>query len=187
MQPTHNTLTEAIRLQSIELLNKHLAAAIDLHAQAKQAHWNVRGPGFIAIHELFDKVSEDVENFSDMLAERAGGLGGTAHGTIQAAAARSFLIPYDLGIADENSHVFAVSAALAAFGQSARDAIGIATAYGDVDDRRHVHRNFSRHRQATLVRRVAHGAQIAKAERRGNAAHEHSGSGSNSHAQVVSE
>ena len=132
MQPTHNTLTEAIRLQSIELLNKHLAAAIDLHGQAKQAHWNVRGPGFIAIHELFDKVSEAVETFSDMLAERAGGLGGTAHGTIQAAAARSFLIPYDLGIADENSHVFAVSAALAAFGQSARDAIGIATAHGDV-------------------------------------------------------
>ena len=121
MQPTHNTLPETIRAQSIELLNKHLAAAIDLHAQAKQAHWNVRGPGFIAIHELFDKVSEDVEKYSDMLAERAGGLGGTAHGTIQAAAARSFLVPYDLGIADEQSHVFAVSAALAAFGQSARE------------------------------------------------------------------
>ncbi|MFM9940778.1 MAG: DNA starvation/stationary phase protection protein Dps [Hyphomicrobiaceae bacterium] len=133
MQPTHNTLPEAIRLQSIELLNKHLAAAIDLHAQAKQAHWNVRGPGFIAIHQLFDKVSEDVATFSDMLAERAGGLGGTAHGTIQAAVARSFLIPYDLGIADETSHVFALSAALAAFGQSARAAIGLATAFGDVD------------------------------------------------------
>ena len=132
MQTTHNTLSEAIRMQSIELLNKHLAAAIDLHAQTKQAHWNVRGPGFIAIHQLFDRVSEDVEKFSDMLAERAGGLGGTAHGTIQVAAARSFLIPYDLGIADENSHVFAVSAALAAFGQSARDAIGLATHSGDV-------------------------------------------------------
>ena len=76
MQATHNTLSETIRTQSIELLNKHLAAAIDLHAQVKQAHWNVRGPGFIAIHELFDKVSEDVERFSDMLAERAGGLTG---------------------------------------------------------------------------------------------------------------
>ncbi len=131
MQPTHNTLTETIRAQSIELLNKHLAAAIDLRAQAKQAHWNVRGPGFIAIHELFDKVAGDVEMFADMLAERAGGLGGTAHGTIQAAAAGSFLIPYDLGIADETSHVFAVSAALAAFGQSAREAIGLSAAFGD--------------------------------------------------------
>lgn len=101
MQPTHNTLAETIRAQSIELLNKHLAAAIDLHAQSKQAHWNVRGPGFLAIHELFDKVSEAAEDYSDMLAERAGGLGGTAHGTIQMAAERSFLVPYDLGIADE--------------------------------------------------------------------------------------
>ncbi len=133
MQTTHNTLSEAVRVQSIDLLNKHLAAAIDLHAQVKQAHWNVRGPGFIAIHELFDKVSEQVETYSDMLAERAGGLGGTAHGTIQAATARSFLIPYDLGIADESSHVFAVSAALAAFGQSVLDAIGHATKHGDLN------------------------------------------------------
>lgn len=133
MQPTHNTLAEPIRAQSIELLNIHLAAAIDLHAQAKQAHWNVRGPSFIAIHELFDKVSEVVEDYSDMLAERAGGLGGTAQGTLQSALDRSFLIPHDLGIADEKSHVFAVAAGLAAFGQSARNAIELATNFGDLD------------------------------------------------------
>lgn len=75
MQPTHNTLPETVRAQPIELLNKHLAAAIDLHAQVKQAHWNVRGPGFIALHELFDKVSGEVENYSDKLAERAWGAG----------------------------------------------------------------------------------------------------------------
>lgn len=57
MQPTRNTLSENIRAQSVELLNKHLAAAIDLHAQVKQAHWNVRGLGFIAIHEVFDQVA----------------------------------------------------------------------------------------------------------------------------------
>lgn len=133
MQPTHNTLSENIRAQSIELLNKHLAAAIDLHAQVKQAHWNVRGPGFIAIHELFDKVSEDVETYSDQIAERAGGLGGTAHGTIQVAAERSFLVPYKHGIADEKSHVFAVASSLAAFGQSAREAINEAAKFGDAD------------------------------------------------------
>lgn len=133
MQPTHNTLSENIRAQSIELLNKHLAAAIDLHAQLKQAHWNVRGPGFFAIHELFDKVSEEVEAYSDQIAERAGGLGGTAHGTIQVVAERSFLVPYKHGIADEKCHVFAVSGSLAAFGQSARDAIDEASKYGDAD------------------------------------------------------
>jgi starvation-inducible DNA-binding protein len=133
MQPTRNTLSENIRAQSVELLNRHLAAAIDLHAQVKQAHWNVRGPGFIAIHQLFDKVAGEVETYSDLIAERAGGLGGTAHGTIQVAAERSFLVPYLLGIADEAQHVFAVSGTLAAFGQSAREAVGQATGFGDGD------------------------------------------------------
>jgi len=133
MHPTHNTLSENIRAQSVELLNKHLAAAIDLHAQLKQANRNFRGPGFIAIHELLDKVSVEVENYSDMIAERAGGMGGTAHGTVQVAVDRSFLVPYTLGIADESQHVFAVSGTLAAFGQSARAAVAQATDFGDVD------------------------------------------------------
>jgi starvation-inducible DNA-binding protein len=131
MQHTHNTLTATVRAQSIEVLNQHLAAAIDLHAQVKQAHWNVRGPGFIAVHELFDTVSEDVEKYSDMLAERAGGLGGTAQGTLPVVTKRSFLVPYPLGIADVLQHVFAVSAALAAFGQSTRDAIDTTDKLGD--------------------------------------------------------
>ena len=131
MQRTLNTLPEEIRTQSVKLLNHHLAAAIDLHAQMKQAHWNVRGPGFIAIHELFDRVSTAVENYSDMLAERAAGLGGSANGTIQVALKESFLIPYPLGIADEAQHLFAVSAALAAFGGSVVEAIAKATRIKD--------------------------------------------------------
>ena len=133
MHPTHNTLWENVRTQSVELLNKHLAAAIDLHGQLKQAHWNVRGPAFIAVHELFDKVASEAEAYSDLIAERAGGLGGVAEGTVQVATKRSFLIPYPLRIADENQHIFAVAATLAAFGQSARDAIGQAAALGDAD------------------------------------------------------
>ena len=71
MYKTANTLPEQIRSRSVALLNRHLAAAIDLHAQIKQAHWNVRGPTFIAIHELFDKVADVVEEYSDKIAERA--------------------------------------------------------------------------------------------------------------------
>lgn len=133
MQPTRNTLSETIRAQSVELLNKHLAAAIDLHAQMKQAHWNVRGLSFIAIHELFDKVSVEAENYSDLIAERAGGLGGTAYGTVQLAAERSYLVPYSLGIADERKHIFAVAGVLASFGQAIRDDIDKATEFGDAD------------------------------------------------------
>jgi starvation-inducible DNA-binding protein len=133
MHPTHNTLSENVRTQSVELLNRHLAAAIDLHGQLKQAHWNVRGPSFIGVHELFDKVAGEAESYSDLIAERAAGLGGVAEGTVQVASERSFLIPYPLRIADENQHIFAVSATLAAFGQSARDAIGQSETVGDAD------------------------------------------------------
>jgi len=64
----------------------------------KQAHWNVRGPTFIAVHELFDKVAEEAESYSDLLAERAAGLGAVAEGTVQVAAERSFLVPCPLRI-----------------------------------------------------------------------------------------
>ena len=113
MYRTSNTLSENIRSKAAELLNRHLAAAIDLHAQVKQAHWNVRGPAFIAIHELLDKVAEAVEDYSDTIAERAGALGATAEGTIHVAVQRSFLEQYKLGVADERAHLTAVSAALA--------------------------------------------------------------------------
>ncbi len=128
---THNTLPLEIREQSIGLLNKYLAAAIDLHGQVKQAHWNVRGMSFIAIHELFDTVAGSVEDYSDLLAERARGLGGTAQGTIQVAVERSFMVPYPLGIGDEKQHIFAVSGALAAFGQGIREAIDLTAEFGD--------------------------------------------------------
>ena len=131
MHPTHNTLSESIRAQSVALLNKQLAAAIDLHGQLKQAHWNVRGFGFIAIHELFDKAADAALQAADLLAERAAGLGGTAEGTVQTASARSYLVPYALGVADEAKHLFAVAAALAAFGQSIRDAAAALTTQGD--------------------------------------------------------
>ena len=61
MHPTHNTLSENIRAQSVELLNEHLVAANDLHAQLKQAHWNVRGPGFIAIDQQLWFVKSHVD------------------------------------------------------------------------------------------------------------------------------
>jgi starvation-inducible DNA-binding protein len=133
MYRTANTLPEQIRSRSVALLNRHLATAIDLHAQVKQAHWNVRGPTFIAIHELFDKVADAVEEYSDKVAERAGTLGGTAEGTVQTATERSFLEPYQLGVADAEAHIAAVTAALASFGESVRNAIGESDEFGDLD------------------------------------------------------
>jgi starvation-inducible DNA-binding protein len=133
MHPTRNTLSENIRTQSVGLLNRHLAAAIDLQAQMKQAHWNVREPNFIAVHTLFDNVAGEAAGYADLIAERTGGLGGTADGTVQNAAERTFLTRYPFGVAKEEEHVFAVSGALAAFGESTREAITQAETYGDAE------------------------------------------------------
>jgi starvation-inducible DNA-binding protein len=44
---TQNALAEKVRTGAVELLNQQLADALDLALQAKQAHWNVKGPSFI--------------------------------------------------------------------------------------------------------------------------------------------
>lgn len=66
-----NASTEAILLGSVALLNRHQAGTIEVHAQVKSGHGNVHGPTLIAIHELFDKVSDVVEGYSDKIAEGA--------------------------------------------------------------------------------------------------------------------
>lgn len=131
MQATHNTLAADIRQASIATLNKLLATAIDLHAQVKQAHWNVRGTNFIAIHELFDKVADEAEEWSDLIAERINGLGGPAEGTIQVAVAGSELAPYPLDIADWPEHVAAIAQSLATFGDRLRSGIESTDKAGD--------------------------------------------------------
>ena len=133
MFKTKNDLSETIRVKAIELLNARLADAIDLQTQTKQAHWNVKGPSFIALHQLFDKINEDVEDYVDELAERVVQLGGVAGGTARTAAKRSSLSEYPANTVDGRSHVEALSSALAAFGKSARKSIDHADELGDLD------------------------------------------------------
>src|SRR5260370_35790497 len=120
MFKTKNDLSEAIRGKVIELLNARLSDAIDLQPQTKQAHWNGKGPNFIALHELFDKINEDVEDYVDEIAERAVQLGGAAEGTARMAAKRSSLPEYPANTVDGHSHAQALSTVLAAFGKAAR-------------------------------------------------------------------
>src|ERR1700704_6151460 len=133
MYPTKNDLPESNREKLVELLNARLADAIDLQTQTKQAHWNVKGPTFIALHELFDKINEDVEGYVDDIAERAVQLGGVAEGTARMAAKRSSLHEYPANAADGRSHVEALSTVLAAFGKSVRKAITDSNDLGDLD------------------------------------------------------
>jgi starvation-inducible DNA-binding protein len=133
MHKTKIDISEDVRGRMVEILNDRLADAIDLKSQAKQAHWNVKGMNFIALHELFDKVSTEVEDHIDTIAERVTTLGGTAAGTVRIAAQRSSLSEYPLEITDGHSHVDALSNALSDFGKKVRANIDDADASGDKD------------------------------------------------------
>ena len=133
MVPTKNDLAEGVRGKACELLNARLADAIDLQTQCKQAHWNVKGPDFIALHKLFDDVNEDVEEYVDSIAERVVQLGGVADGTARSVAKRSTLSEYAAKSASGRDHVDALSSALATFGKAARKAIDSASELKDAD------------------------------------------------------
>lgn len=132
----HNTkidLTRAKREKLVAILNQSLADAADLRSQAKQAHWNVKGPNFIALHELFDRVATEVDVHVDDLAERITTLGGVAMGTVRLAAANSSLAEYPHEITDGTAHVDALSSALADFGKKTRKNIDETDELGDKD------------------------------------------------------
>jgi starvation-inducible DNA-binding protein len=132
----HNTKIDLAldrREQLVGLLNDRLADAADLKSQAKQAHWNVKGMNFIALHELFDQVATAAEAQTDLIAERITTLGGTAYGTVRQAAQKSSLSEYPLEITDGTAHVDALSSALADFGKKVRSDIDRAAKIGDQD------------------------------------------------------
>jgi starvation-inducible DNA-binding protein len=133
MYETENDISEKRRSELNALMNLRLASAVDLQMQMKQAHWNVKGPSFIGLHELFDQVDEAVESYVDMIAERIVQLGGIAEGTVRVSAARSLLKEYPLAIADGMAHVGAVAKALSTFGQDARKTINEADELNDAD------------------------------------------------------
>jgi starvation-inducible DNA-binding protein len=133
MYLTRNDLPERIRKEAAILLQARLSDAIDLEAQTKQAHWNVRGKDFFQLHELFDKIHDEVEGFVDTLAERIAALGGVADGRVQTTAKETALDEYPLAATHGESHLRAVAAALGQFGKGTRAAIDAAGQLGDAD------------------------------------------------------
>lgn len=128
---TRNSLPEKTRIEMAALLQSRLADSIDLMLQAKQAHWNVKGLHFIALHELFDKVYTDTGVYVDLIAERIAQLGGLVQGTIRAAAKASCMPGYPLDISDGHKHVGQLAHALAFYGEKIREAIDLSTEIGD--------------------------------------------------------
>jgi starvation-inducible DNA-binding protein len=130
---TRNDLPAKAREEMVALLNRQLADTFDLFGQAKQAHWNVKGPQFFALHELFDKLAEEVEGFVDEIAERATALGGLAHGTVRMAAKASRLPEFPSDGFDGGAVVDALAMRYAILGASTRSAIAEANEKGDFD------------------------------------------------------
>ncbi len=123
MHPTRNDLSAKTRTAVNKVLGELSIDAVDLFTQIKQAHWNVKGANFIAIHELFDKVAECAEEWGDELAERIVQLGGTALGSSRVVAKGTTLPEYPAGLVRSSDHVEAVSNVLAIFGKKVRAAI----------------------------------------------------------------
>jgi starvation-inducible DNA-binding protein len=119
------------REKLIALLNQQLADTFDLYGQAKQAHWNVKGPQFHPLHELFDELADEARAYSDLIAERATALGGTALGTVRMAARVSRLTEYPLDAGGSMQHVEALAARFAALAATTRAAIEVAEQLGD--------------------------------------------------------
>jgi len=119
------------RAELIPLLNQRLADLIDLFNQTKYAHWNVKGAGFIALHELFDQIAERVEESCDLVAERVVTLGGRAEGTTRQAAAGSVLPEYEVGEVDGLQLVRSLARQLSALAATTRKSIATADDAGD--------------------------------------------------------
>lgn len=133
LYPTRIDIPAETRSQVAEILNQTLAATTDLKTQVKQAHWNVKGMDFYQLHELFDEIATELEEFIDLFAERVTAVGGYAVGTARAAAQQSFLPEYPFDILDGKAHVTALADRFAPYAKSLREAIDKTNELGDLD------------------------------------------------------
>ncbi len=124
---TYSDLPAEMREQMCVLLNQQLADAIDLYSQTKQAHWNVKGPQFVSLHQLFDQLAEAVEIDVDTIAERVTALGGVAQGTVRMASAASRLPEFPQETVEGMLSVELLADRYAALAATMRNAIDSAT------------------------------------------------------------
>jgi starvation-inducible DNA-binding protein len=131
LHQTRNSLSDKDRIQLTAILNKTLASVSDLYAQIKNAHWNVKGMDFIALHKLFDEIAEEVEEQVDIVAERITSLGGTALGTLPEAVKNTQLRTYPIDIYAAKDHLEHLSHNFAILGELARKNTQEAMKLGD--------------------------------------------------------
>jgi starvation-inducible DNA-binding protein len=133
MHATKNDVPSNAKSVSIEILNARLADSIDLALLTKQAHWNLRGPQFIAVHEMIDGFRTQIDGYVDTMAERVIQLGGTALGTTQVVANTTTLPPYPTGIYAIQDHLAALVERYGRVANALRAAIDATAEAGDAD------------------------------------------------------
>ena len=126
-------LTDNARKTAVEELNARLADGLALSMAIKQAHWNVKGINFIAVHELFDTVHANLEAHLDVFAERVQVLDGVAVGTAEAVAKRSTLKEYPTDLVKSADHIREICARMRDHGEKLRAAIDATDEAGDAN------------------------------------------------------
>ena len=130
---TRLQIPESARTEITALLNARLADTVDYAMQLKQAHWNVKGRQFVALHEMFDEMTAQAQEYADLMAERAVMLGSQALGTLQATAKSTQLPEYPLQARAAVEHLTALAERLAILATSVRKAIDTSDDLGDKD------------------------------------------------------
>lgn len=130
MHATRNDLPLKTRGRVIALLMERLSDTAALRLAVKQAHWNVKGPGFIELHELFDAIAGRLDAHADALAERIAALGGTPLGSAESLA-HSAQARYPARIVSGPEHLAALADRLAALAKSLRAGIAASAKAGD--------------------------------------------------------
>ena len=133
MHQTRNALPSNAKSVAIDLLNARLADGIDLALATKQAHWNLKGPRFIAIHLMLDGFRDQIDEHVDTVAERVAQLGGTALGTTQVVADKSTVPAYPTNIYKIEDHLAALIERYSAVANATRKAIDDTDEAGDAD------------------------------------------------------
>jgi starvation-inducible DNA-binding protein len=133
LRKTRNDLPSNLKNAVVGMLNARLADAIDLALATKQAHWNLRGPQFIAVHEMLDGFRAELDAHVDAMAERIVQLGGVAAGTTQAVAGSTALEAYPQDIVKIEDHLTALADRYGKTANSARAGIGTADEADDAD------------------------------------------------------